>query len=577
MLNPEGKPESAAETAAPAKKHGSDLEIARAAHLRPIRDVAARLDVPEEALYPFGHHIGKIEDWYLQQIEDRPDGKLILVTAITPTPAGEGKTTMTIGLGDGLNRIGARTAMCIREPSLGPCFGMKGGAAGGGYAQVVPMETINLHFTGDFHAITAAHNLLAAMLDNHMHWGNAQDIDPRRVAWRRVLDMNDRALRRMVIGLGGPTEGVPREDGFDITVASEVMAIFCLAKNFDDLHERLGAMVIGYRRDKSPVYARDIEAPGAMSVLLQQAFNPNLVQTLENNPAFVHGGPFANIAHGCNTVRATRAALKLSDYVVTEAGFGADLGAEKFFDIKCRKAGLNPSAAVVVATVRALKMHGGVDKADLGKPNVEAVRAGAVNLGRHIENLRKFGVPLVVGINRFGTDTEEELQAVVDYCAAQGVEAYVCTHWADGSAGSEAIAARVRELADGETTSRFAPLYSEELSVEDKIRKIASELYRAGDVVLSDAARAEIRRLTKLGYGNLPVCMAKTQYSFSSDPALRGAPEGHTLEVREVRLSAGAGFIVVVCGSIMTMPGLPKVPAANAMYVNENGQIENLS
>jgi len=576
-MNAEGTPGSAAETAGAARKHGSDLEIARAADLRPISEVAGRLDVPEEALYPFGHYIGKIEDSFLKQIEDRPDGKLILVTAITPTPAGEGKTTMTIGLGDGLNRIGARAAMCIREPSLGPCFGMKGGAAGGGYAQVVPMETINLHFTGDFHAITAAHNLLAAMLDNHMHWGNAQGIDSRRVSWRRVLDMNDRALRRMVIGLGGPTEGVPREDGFDITVASEVMAIFCLAKNFEDLHERLGAMVVGYRKDKSPVFARDIEAPGAMSVLLQQAFNPNLVQTLENNPAFVHGGPFANIAHGCNTVRATRAALKLSDYVVTEAGFGADLGAEKFFDIKCRKAGLTPNAAVVVATVRALKMHGGVEKGELGQPNAEAVRAGAVNLGRHIDNLRKFGVPLVVGVNRFGTDTDEELQAVVDYCAEQGVEAYVCTHWADGSAGSEAIAQRVRELADGETTSRFAPLYEEALSVEDKIRTIATELYRAGDVVLSDAARAEIRRLTKLGYGNLPVCMAKTQYSFSSDPALRGAPEGHTLEVREVRLSAGAGFIVVVCGSIMTMPGLPKVPAANAMYVNEQGQIENLS
>jgi len=555
----------------------SDLEIARAADLRPIAEVAGRLDVPEESLYPFGHYIGKIEDGFLKTLEDRPDGKLILVTAITPTPAGEGKTTMTIGLGDGLNRIGARTAMCIREPSLGPCFGMKGGAAGGGYAQVVPMETINLHFTGDFHAITSTHNLLAAMIDNHMHWGNAQDIDPRRVAWRRVMDMNDRALRRMVIGLGGPTEGIPREDGFDITVASEVMAIFCLAKNFEDLHERLGAMVIGYRRDKSPVYARDIDAPGAMSVLLQQAFNPNLVQTLENNPAFVHGGPFANIAHGCNTVRGTRAALKLSDYVVTEAGFGADLGAEKFFDIKCRKAGLTPNAAVVVATVRALKMHGGVDKGQLGTPDVDAVRRGAVNLGRHIENVRKFGVPLVVGVNRFGTDTEEELQAVVDYCAEQGVEAYICTHWADGSAGTEAIAQRVRELADGAPTETFAPIYSEELSVEDKIRKIATELYRAADVVLSDAARAEIRRLTKLGYGNLPVCMAKTQYSFSSDPALRGAPEGHTLEVREVRLSAGAGFIVVVCGSIMTMPGLPKVPAANAMYVNAQGQIENLS
>ncbi|MFP3921632.1 MAG: formate--tetrahydrofolate ligase, partial [Dichotomicrobium sp.] len=519
MLNAEAKLHSAAAAAdTPAKsRHGSDLEIARAAKLRPIAEIAGRLDVPESALYPFGHHIGKIEDSFLKGIEDRPDGKLILVTAITPTPAGEGKTTMTIGLGDGLNRIGARTAMCIREPSLGPCFGMKGGAAGGGYAQVVPMETINLHFTGDFHAITSAHNLLAAMIDNHMHWGNAQDIDPRRVTWRRVMDMNDRALRRMVVGLGGPTEGVPREDGFDITVASEVMAIFCLAKNFEDLHERLGAMVIGYRRDKSPVYARDIDAPGAMSVLLQQAFNPNLVQTLENNPAFVHGGPFANIAHGCNTVRATRAALKLSDYVVTEAGFGADLGAEKFFDIKCRKAGLTPNAAVIVATVRALKMHGGVAKGQLGTPDVEAVRRGAVNLGRHIENVRKFGVPLVVGVNRFGTDTEEELQAVVDYCAEQGVEAYICSHWADGGAGSEEIAARVRDLADGAPTETFAPLYSEELSVEDKIRKIATELYHASDVVLSDAARQEIRRLTKLGYGALPVCMAKTQYSFSSD------------------------------------------------------------
>jgi len=556
----------------------SDLQIARAATMQPINAVAGRLGIPEDALYPYGRHIAKVENAFLDSLEDRADGKLILVTAITPTPAGEGKTTTTIGLGDGLARLGARAATCIREPSLGPCFGMKGGAAGGGYSQVVPMEDINLHFTGDFHAITSAHNLMSALLDNHMHWGNSAGLDPRRIVWRRVMDMNDRALRRIIVGLGGPTEGVPREEGFDITVASEVMAIFCLAKNFNDLRARLGTMIVGYRADKSPVYASDIEADGAMSVLLKQAFMPNIVQSIENNPVFVHGGPFANIAHGCNSVRATRAALKLADYVVTEAGFGADLGAEKFFDIKCQKAGLNPNLAVVVATVRALKMHGGVAKSDLRKPDIDAVKRGLANLGRHIDNLKRFGVPILVGINRFDADTPEETQAVIDYCAERGVEAHLCSHWADGGAGIEPLARRAKEIADSDTLSMFRPLYQEETSVVEKIRTIAQELYGARDIHLSAEAEQQVKRLTKLGFGNLPVCMAKTQYSFTADPAEGGIPaDGHVLPIREIRLSAGAGFLPVICGTMMTMPGLPKTPAANAMYIDHAGQIENLS
>ncbi|MBX2805396.1 MAG: formate--tetrahydrofolate ligase [Hyphomicrobiales bacterium] len=577
MLNTNPRSAASPSTAQEKRTVPSDLEIARKAHMQPVTQIGARLGMPELALYPYGKHIAKIEEPFLEGLEDRPDGKLILVTALTPTPAGEGKTTTTIGLGDGLARLGARAATCIREPSLGPCFGMKGGAAGGGYSQVVPMEDINLHFTGDFHAITSAHNLLSALLDNHLHWGNASGLDPRRVVWRRVMDMNDRALRKIVIGLGGATEGVPREDGFDITVASEVMAIFCLAKNFNDLRDRLGSMIVGYRSDKSPVCAADLEADGAMSVLLKQAFMPNLVQSLENNPVFIHGGPFANIAHGCNSVRATRAALKLADYVVTEAGFGADLGAEKFFDIKCRKAGLTPNLAVLVATVRALKMHGGVAKSDLSTPDVEAVKRGLANLGRHISNLKRFGLPILVGINRFDADTSEEIKAVIDYCAAEGVEAHLCSHWADGGAGIESLARRAKEIADSDTLSMFHPLYDEDLPVADKIRTIAHELYGASDIVLSAEVEQQIRRIKKLGFANLPVCMAKTQYSFAADAAAGGNPGEHVLPVREVRLSAGAGFLPVLCGTMMTMPGLPKAPAANAMYINDDGQIENLS
>ncbi len=559
----------------------SDLEIARAARLRPIQDVAESLGIPASALHPYGHHIAKVGFGHIDRLADRPEGKLILVTAISPTPAGEGKTTTTVGLGDGLNRIGKRAMICLREPSLGPCFGMKGGAAGGGHAQVVPMEQINLHFTGDFHAITSANNLLAAMLDNHVYWGNGLGIDPRRVTWRRVLDMNDRALRSIVGSLGGVSNGFPREDGFDITVASEVMAVFCLARDLADLEDRLGRMVVAQTRDKAPVTAKDLKAEGAMTVLLKDALQPNLVQTLEGNPAFVHGGPFANIAHGCNSVVATRAALKLADYVVTEAGFGADLGAEKFFDIKCRKAGLAPAAAVVVATVRALKMHGGVPRDQLGAENVEALRRGMANLGRHVANVRKFGVPVVVGINRFGTDTEAELETLRTICRDEfGVTAIVCTHWADGSAGTEALAHEVVALAerrrplDGEG---FRPLYAEELPLWDKVRLIATEIYGASDIIADQAVRNQFRDLQAAGWGHLPICVAKTQYSFSTDPTLRGAPSGHVVPIREVRLSAGAGFLVVICGEIMTMPGLPRVPAAEQIRLDAAGQIEGLS
>ncbi len=553
----------------------SDIEIAREAKKKPIQEIGSRLGIGSEHLLPFGHDKAKVSAEFIKSLESRKDGKLILVTAINPTPAGEGKTTTTVGLGDGLNAIGKKAAICLREPSLGPCFGMKGGAAGGGYAQVVPMEDINLHFTGDFHAITSAHNLLSALIDNHIYWGNAQNIDTRRVAWRRVMDMNDRALREIVCSLGGVANGFPREAGFDITVASEVMAILCLATDIADLEKRLGDIIIAYRRDRSPVYARDIKANGAMTVLLAQAMQPNLVQTLENNPAFIHGGPFANIAHGCNSVVATKTALKLADYVVTEAGFGADLGAEKFFDIKCRKAGLTPAAAVIVATVRALKMNGGVKREDLGTENVDAVKKGLANLGRHIENVKSFGVPAVVAINHFISDTDAEIAAVQEYAKSQGSEAFLCKHWAQGSKGIEALARRVVEIADS-GTSKFAPLYPDEMGLLQKVETIAKKIYRAGSVAADKSVRDQLKTWEDMGYGNLPICVAKTQYSFTTDPNLRGAPVDHVVPIREVRLSAGAGFIVAICGEIMTMPGLPKVPASETIRFNEAGQIEGL-
>ncbi|WP_424990355.1 formate--tetrahydrofolate ligase [Fluviibacterium sp. S390] len=553
----------------------TDIEIAREASKKPIQEIGAGLGIPETSLIPFGHDKAKVAADFIAGVHDRPNGKLILVTAINPTPAGEGKTTTTVGLGDGLNAIGKKAAICIREASLGPCFGMKGGAAGGGYAQVVPMEDMNLHFTGDFHAITSAHNLLSAMIDNHIYWGNKLAIDERRVVWRRVMDMNDRALRDIVTSLGGVSNGFPRQTGFDITVASEVMAILCLATDLDDLQRRLGDIIVAYTRDRTPIYCRDIKADGAMTVLLQQAMQPNLVQTLENNPAFVHGGPFANIAHGCNSVVATTTALKLADYVVTEAGFGADLGAEKFMNIKCRKAGLAPDCVVLVATVRAMKMNGGVAKADLGAENVAAVKAGCANLGRHIGNLKSFGVPVVVAINHFTGDTEAEVQAVLDYVNTQGSEAHVCKHWAEGSAGITELAKRVAQVADS-GVSQFSPLYPDDMRLFQKIETIAKRIYRADEVMADKKIRDQLRVWEDAGFGNLPVCMAKTQYSFSTDPNLRGAPTGHSLPVREVRLSAGAGFIVVICGEIMTMPGLPSVPSAEAIMLNDAGQIDGL-
>ena len=553
----------------------SDIEIAREAKKKPIQEIGAKLGIPTEHLLPFGHDKAKISEAFIKSVAGKKDGKLILVTAINPTPAGEGKTTTTVGLGDGLNYIGKKAAICLREPSLGPCFGVKGGAAGGGYAQVVPMEDINLHFTGDFHAITSAHNLLSAMIDNHIYWGNAQNIDTRRVAWRRVMDMNDRALREIVCSLGGVANGFPREAGFDITVASEVMAILCLANDLKDLEKRLGDIIIGYRRDRTPVYARDIKADGAMTVLLAQAMQPNLVQTLENSPALIHGGPFANIAHGCNSVVATKTALKLADYVVTEAGFGADLGAEKFFDIKCRKAGLKPDAAVIVATVRAMKMNGGVKREDLGKENVEAVKKGLANLGRHIENVKSFGVPAVVGINHFITDTDAEVAAVMDYVKSLGAECFLNKHWAEGGKGIAAMAKRVAEIADG-GTSKFAPIYPDDMPLAQKIETIAKKIYRADGIVADKSIRDQLKTWEDMGYGKLPVCIAKTQYSFSTDPNQRGAPTGFSIPVREVRLSAGAGFIVAICGEIMTMPGLPKAPSAEFIKFNEKGQIDGL-
>ena len=553
----------------------SDIEIAREAKKRPIQEIGEKLGIPYEDLLPFGHDKAKVSEDYIKKVSGRDNGKLVLVTAINPTPAGEGKTTTTVGLGDGLNRIGKKAAICIREASLGPCFGMKGGAAGGGYAQVVPMEEMNLHFTGDFHAITSAHNLLAAMLDNHIYWGNEQQIDIRRIAFRRVMDMNDRALRQIVCNLGGVANGFPREGGFDITVASEVMAILCLATDLTDLEKRLGDIIVAYRRDRSPVYCRDIKADGAMAVLLQQAMQPNLVQTLENNPAFVHGGPFANIAHGCNSVVATTTALKIADYVVTEAGFGADLGAEKFMNIKCRKAGISPDAVVIVATVRAMKMNGGVAKADLGAENVDAVRNGCPNLGRHMENVSKFGVPAIVAINHFATDTDAEVEALQSYVAEQGGQAVLCRHWADGSAGIENLAHAVVDIVEkGE--AKFKPLYGDDLPLFQKIETIAKEIYRAEEVLADQKIRDQLKQWEDQGYGNLPVCMAKTQYSFTTDPDRRGAPTGHSLPIREVRLSAGAGFVVVICGEIMTMPGLPKVPSAEQIMINNEGLIEGL-
>lgn len=553
----------------------SDIEIARKASKKPIQEIGAKLGISSEHLLPFGHDKAKVSEAFIESIQDRPDGNLILVTAINPTPAGEGKTTTTVGLGDGLNRIGKKTAICIREASLGPCFGMKGGAAGGGYAQIVPMEDMNLHFTGDFHAITSAHNLLAAMLDNHIYWGNEQGIDIRRVAFRRVLDMNDRALRQIVCNLGGVANGFPREAGFDITVASEVMAILCLADNLKDLEKRLGDIIVGYRRDRSPVYCRDIKADGAMAVLLQQAMQPNLVQTLENNPAFVHGGPFANIAHGCNSVVATKTALKLADYVVTEAGFGADLGAEKFFDIKCRKAGLNPNAAVIVATIRALKMNGGVARDDLGVEDVEAVQKGCANLGRHIENVKQFGVPTIVAINHFVSDTDEEIEVVKEYVASLGAEAILCQHWAKGSEGTEELASCIVDMVEG-GSAQFAPIYSDDMHLFEKIEAVARRIYRANEVIADKKIRDQLRQWEDQGFGKLPVCMAKTQYSFSTDPNLRGAPNDHAVPIREVRLSAGAGFVVVICGEIMTMPGLPSVPAAESIRIDDDGLIDGL-
>jgi formate--tetrahydrofolate ligase len=553
----------------------SDIEIAREARMKPIMEIGGKLGIPEKDLIPYGHTKAKVSLDYIDSLAAKKDGKLILVTAINPTPAGEGKTTTTVGLGDGLNRIGRKAMVALREPSLGPCFGMKGGAAGGGYAQIVPMEDINLHFTGDFHAITSAHNLLSAMIDNHIYWGNELAIDTRRVAWRRVMDMNDRALRQIVCSLGGVANGFPREAGFDITVASEIMAILCLSTSIADLERRLGQIVVAARRDKGQVLARDIKAPGAMTVLLKDALMPNLVQTLENNPAFVHGGPFANIAHGCNSVMATKSALKLADYVVTEAGFGADLGAEKFFDIKCRKAGLNPAVTVIVATVRALKMHGGVAKDELKKENLEALRKGLANLGRHIENVKKFGVPIAVAVNHFISDTDAEIDAVRAYCREHGVEAFKCTHWADGGKGTEALARHVADLAD-KATAQFKPIYNDDLPLWEKVLTIAREIYRADDIVADKSVRDQLRGYESQGYGKFPICMAKTQYSFSTDPNLKGAPSHHVVPIREVRLSAGAEFIVVICGDIMTMPGLPKAPAAEIIGLDAKGQIAGL-
>ncbi len=555
----------------------SDIEIARKAKMKPISEILKGLDVPDtpEAFSPMGRHIAKINLEYIESLNKNKDGKLVLVSAITPTPAGEGKTTTSVGLSDGLNKLGKKSIVCLREPSLGPSFGMKGGAAGGGYAQVVPMEQINLHFTGDFHAITSAHNLLSALIDNHIYWGNKLNIDVRRVVWKRVMDMNDRSLRSIVVDLGGVANGYPRQDGFDITVASEIMAIFCLAKDLKDLEERIGNITIAYTRDKKSIFAKDLNAQGPMTVLLKDAIRPNITQTLENNPAIIHGGPFANIAHGCNSVIATKASLKLSDYVVTEAGFGADLGAEKFLDIKCRKSNLKPDCVVLVATIRALKMHGNVCKEDLKNENVNALKIGLVNLERHINNIRKFGLPVTVAINHFVTDSKAEVDAVLDFCKTQGVKASMCTHWSDGGDGATELAKNVIDMCE-ESKSTFKFLYEDDLTLFKKIEKIAQEIYHASEVVADTKVRQQLKDFETKGFGKLPVCIAKTQYSFSTDPNLKGAPTGHVLPIREVRLSSGAEFIVVVCGDIMTMPGLPSVPAANSIKLNDHGEIEGL-
>ena len=555
----------------------SDIQIAREAEMQPINDVLAKINVPDEsaAFSPMGRHIAKINLEYLDTLKDKPEGKLILVTAITPTPAGEGKTTTSVGLNDGLNKIGKNSIVCLREPSLGPSFGMKGGAAGGGYAQVVPMEQINLHFTGDFHAITSAHNLLSALIDNHIYWGNKLDIDVRRIVWKRVMDMNDRSLREININLGGVANGFPREDGFDITVASEIMAIFCLSNNLEDLEKRIGNITIAYTRDKKPIYAKDLKAQGPMTVLLKDAIRPNVTQTLENNPAIIHGGPFANIAHGCNSVIATKTGLKLSDYVITEAGFGADLGAEKFLDIKCRKSDLKPSCVVIVATIRALKMHGGVAKDDLKDENVEALKKGLVNLERHIENIKKFGLPVAVAVNHFIKDTDSEVKALIEFCDGLGVKASLCTHWSNGGEGTKELATHVVDLCEKNETN-FQFLYENKTPLFKKIETIAKEIYRADEVIADTKIRDQLKSFEKAGYGELPICVAKTQYSFSTDPQLKGAPTGHSLPIREIRLSSGAEFIVVVCGAIMTMPGLPRIPAADSIKLNKDGEIEGL-
>ena len=555
----------------------SDIQIAREAKMQPIKDILEKVNVPDEssAFSPMGRHIAKINLEYLDTLKDKPDGKLILVTAITPTPAGEGKTTTSVGLNDGLNKIGKKSIVCLREPSLGPSFGMKGGAAGGGYAQVVPMEQINLHFTGDFHAITSAHNLLSALIDNHIYWGNKLNIDVRRIVWRRVMDMNDRALRSINVNLGGVANGFPREDGFDITVASEIMAIFCLANSIADLEKRIGNITVAYTRDKQPIFAKDLNAHGPMTVLLKDALRPNVTQTLENNPAIIHGGPFANIAHGCNSVIATKAGLKLADYVVTEAGFGADLGAEKFLDIKCRKSNLKPSCVVIVATIRALKMHGGLAKDELKIENVEALKKGLVNLERHIENVKKFGLPVAVAVNHFIADTENEVNELINSCNKLGVKATLCTHWANGGEGTKDLASHVVELIDKEKAN-FKFLYEDKTKLFEKVETVAKEIYRASEVIADSKIRAQLKVFEDQGYGNLPICIAKTQYSFSTDPSLKGAPSGHVLPIREVRLSSGAEFIVVICGEIMTMPGLPRVPAADSIKLNDKGEIEGL-
>ena len=559
------------------KSYKSDIEIARSAKLKPIQEILGNINMEDKAEHysPIGRYMAKVKLEYLNKLKSKENGKLILVTAITPTPAGEGKTTTSVGLCDALNKIGKKTIVCLREPSLGPSFGMKGGAAGGGYAQVVPMEQINLHFTGDFHAITSAHNLLSALIDNHIYWGNKLKIDIRRIVWNRVVDMNDRSLRSIVVDLGGIANGYPRQDGFDITVASEIMAIFCLANDLKDLEKRIGNITIGYTRDRKPIYAKDLKAQGPMTVLLKDAFRPNMVQTLENNPAIIHGGPFANIAHGCNSVIATKAGLKLGEYVITEAGFGADLGAEKFIDIKCRKSGLKPDCVVIVATIRALKMHGGVNKDDLKQENLKALKKGLVNLERHINNVRKFGLPVTVAINHFVTDTKKEVNAVVDFGKTLGVKTSVCTHWSDGGEGAKDLAKTVDEICREEKNT-FKFLYDDKMPLFKKIQTIAQELYHASEVVADTKIRAQIKTFQEDGYGNLPICMAKTQYSFSTDPSLKGAPSGHVMPITEVRLSSGAEFIVVICGTIMTMPGLPRVPAAESIKLNKKGEVEGL-